>query len=149
LDAATLRKLEAADDSQHCECPPDFDWQKSMERVRFVQPMLEKIAGRPLSLDDQIQDATYFADLCIAEPREVNGFKQMRVTFSVSFSCFGSLVTIYNENVLPEEKVRQMRTTLEEQSFVFVDAVQLREPYTGAHAGFHGSTWMDRFFNYT
>jgi hypothetical protein len=120
-----------------------------MKRVRALKPLLEGIAGRHLSLDDQVQDATYFADLCLAEPREGNGLKHMRVTFSVSFSCFGSLVTIHNENVVPEEKVGQIRSALESQGLVWVDSVVLREPYTGSHAGFQGSTWMDRFFNYT
>lgn len=149
MDLATLSKLQAADDPHHCEYPPDFDWQESMKRVRTVKPLLEEVAGRHLLLDDQVQDATYFADLRVAEPREVNGFNQSKISFSVSFSCFGSLVTISNENVVSDEKLRQMRSVLEAQGFVCVDSALLREPYTGSHSGFNGSTWMDRFFNYT
>ena len=149
MEANILRKLQAADDPQHCEHPPDFDWQKSMVAVRTVRPVLEEIAGQPLFLDDQVQDASYFADLFIAEPQEANGFRCMRVTFSVSFSCFGSLVTISNENVFPEAIVAGMRMALENHGFIFLDADLLREPYTGSNEGFNGRTWMDRFFNYT
>ena len=149
MDAAVLRELQAIDDPRHCDYPPDFDWQRSMERVGAIRPKLEEIAGRPLCLDDQVQDASFFADLFVAEPCEENGFQHMRVTFSVSFSCFGSLATIFNEGVFPEDTVSRMRTTLENQGFVFVDANQLREPYTGSNDGFKGRTWMDRFFNYT
>jgi hypothetical protein len=120
-----------------------------MERVGNIRPKLEEIAGRPLSLDNGVQDATYFTQLRVLEPRSDNKFKIMRVVFAVTFSCFGSLATIYNEDVFAEEKVSQMRTALEDEGFVFVDAFQLRDPYTGTHAGFKGRTWMDRFFNYT
>ncbi len=111
--------------------------------------MLEAIAGRPLSLDDQVQDASYFADLCVLEPDEKSEPKHMKVTFSICFSCFGSLVTIVNEHVVPDERVVQIQSALESQGFAVVDPESLREPYTGSHTGFQGSTWLDRFFNYT
>jgi hypothetical protein len=149
VDAATLSKLQAADDPQHYDYPREFNHQESLNRVCAVKPLLEDIAGCLMSLDDQVQDASYFADLCLTEPREGNGIEHMRVTFCVRFSCFGSLVTIYNENVLPDEKVGQLRSVLEARGFAFADAAVLNEPYTGSHAGFQGCTWMDRFFSYT
>lgn len=148
MDSETLSKLQAADDARHAEYPPGVDRQRSIERLHAAWPLLDEIVGRRLSLDDQVQDASYFAELFFAEPREDHGVRRMQVIVSVAFSSFGSLVTICHEDPLSPEMIRRMEAVLAEHGFVGVDSAQLRLPYTGPHPGFAGKTWFDRFFNY-
>ena len=114
-----------------------------------LRPALEAIAGRPLSVDDLVQDAAYFASLYLVEPREEESLRYDRMTFAISFSCFGSLVAIHNEGVFSDSTVERMIATLESHGFVHVPDDVLREPYTGPNEGFAGLTWMHRYFDYT
>lgn len=147
MDEKLLCKLQAADDADHWEFPPGFDWQKSMSRVRELRPILEELAGNTLTIDDQVQDASYFASLSVTEP--IGGkVNHRREVFAIYFSCFGSLAAVWNEGVLSPATLDRIKDALERQGLVVLDAVQLREPYTGLHKGFAG-TWLDRFFNYS
>jgi hypothetical protein len=148
VDDKLLRTLQSADDSEHSEHPPDFDWHTSRDRIHALRPVLERIAGRSLVIDDQVQDATYFAALSITEP--VDGRPNHRhETFALYFSSFGSLVGIWNEGVLSQATLDEMIRAMENHGLVVVDAAQLQDPYTGRQKGFAGRRWIDRFFNYT
>jgi hypothetical protein len=148
VDKKLLSTLQAADDAEQWEFPTGFDWHKSICKVRELRPIIESIAGRALTLDDQAQDATYFASLAISEPilGEPN---HRREVFAIYFSCFGSLAGVWNEGVFSQASMDRIKEELERHGLDVVDAAQLREPYTGLHKGFAGRTWLDRFFNYS
>jgi hypothetical protein len=143
-----LCTLQAADDAEHSEFPPAFDWPMSMNRVRACRPILEEIAGHAFELDDKVQDASYFAALSITEPIAGKP-NHRREVFALYFSCFGSLAGVWNQGVFSQATLNRMKEALETHGFVVVDAAQLREPYTGIHKGYVGRTWLDRFFNYS
>lgn len=63
MDPDTLRVLLAADDPVECEAPPGFDWEREIGKVRELVPVLEQITGRKFEADDQVQDASFFAEL--------------------------------------------------------------------------------------
>ena len=57
--------LIAADDDVQCEWPLEFNLEIALDRVRAIQPILEKTLDSNLDLYDSIQDASYFASLAL------------------------------------------------------------------------------------
>jgi hypothetical protein len=126
-----------------------------MEQVRSVQRNLERILGEPMVLDDQIQDATYFAQLAIVDEIETATGPNRLARISIEFSNFGSLATISNPNFrATKDEMDVAAATLKEHAFVCIPDAALDEPYDGKLPGFRNfnggpATWRDRYFNYT
>src|SRR5262249_56170772 len=95
----TVRVLLAlADDPEHAEYPPGFDWSALQARVVALQPELERIAGRAFVLDDKAQDASFFGDLSIQRPGPKPNW--IDTVFAVRFSNFGDLFTTSSHSLL-------------------------------------------------
>jgi hypothetical protein len=112
--------------------------------------LLEEFCGREFALDDQVQDATYFASLVI-EKREETPFPHVTAVIEIPFSNFGNLFTLAGNSqkeTLEQSVIADIVSRLESFGFRFVDGRSLDEPYDGPNASFHGATWRDRFFNY-
>jgi hypothetical protein len=154
--------LLAADDDIHCEWPPEFDRDRELDRVRAIQPMIEKTLGCNLDLDDSIQDASYFASLALWKyvPPDPNlytapGIERAGTNYAVidiSFSCFGNLVTIGSsvdpKDKFPDETIIYVANVLNENGFVFISEEDLFEKYSGNNPYFSESTWGERYFSY-
>ena len=91
-----------------------------------------------LEFDDQVQDATYFAAYSITEPIEGKP-NYRREAFAIYFSCFGHLVAVWNDGIVPTGTLDKIVDKMKDQGFVVVSAKQLEEPYTGCHPGFSGA----------
>jgi hypothetical protein len=85
------------DSATDVEYPPEFDWQASMAAVNAMKPQAEPILGQPLKLDDQVQDASFFAELFVFEDGAVgpNGATTMVFKVAIRFSTFGKMATIH------------------------------------------------------
>jgi hypothetical protein len=146
----TVRELlDSADDPVHAEGDPGLDWLSIHARVTALQPELERLAGRPFVLDDQVQDASFFADLAIRRPGPQPNW--IDTVFAVRFSNFGRMFTTWSHcqaEQLPPALVAQLIATVLQAGFRYVPASALDEPYTGRHPGFAGSSWWIRFFDY-
>jgi len=139
----------AADDPAACEQPIGFDRDVAMEELRSLHPELAAILGEPLELDEQVQDASFFAELafCIpgSQPRALD------TVLAVRFSAFGRLFTIWSHcptQPIEAEQLAQIINTVESRGFRYVDTASLDEPYHGRNPLFGGSTWWYRFFDY-
>ena len=92
--------LEQYDDPKNAEYPPGFVWSSFHDRLMALQPELERIADRPFVLDDQVQDASFFADLSIQ--RSGSQPNLIDTVFAIRFSNFGGLpqpgVTVRSSN---------------------------------------------------
>jgi len=148
MNADTLQKLRAADQEGY-EFPRGFDWRKEMPAVEALVWDLERILGVMLKVDDQIQDASYFAELY---NRHLNrGKNYWETSIGFLFSSFGHLFT-HGSNTErerpPDDAIRRAVEFIESKGFVFVDADQLDERYDGIMTGLHDRTWMDRYFSY-
>jgi hypothetical protein len=65
MDIPTLRLLEQIDarPSVYPEYPDDLDWTHEIAQVRALAPIIEQIIGRACKVDDQVQDASFLADI--------------------------------------------------------------------------------------
>lgn len=112
----------------------------------------DRIAGSTFELDHHVEDATFFADLRIKRPGPPGFIVNV---IAVRFSSFGSLFTTFSNYAssqperLPEGVEAELVQTVSEAGFVYVSEGALETPYTGTHPHFVGSTWWDRFFDYT
>lgn len=149
MDAETLALLRAVDDPVAREFPEGWPAQypDALRRVREAHADVEQALGVAFRLDDQVQDASYFAAFfhCVAVADGAPG-----ENFSVIFSAFGSLFTVLQSRpgLASPAQVAQIRAIVSRHGFRYVDAAALEEPYTGAHPAFRNETWMGRFFSY-
>jgi hypothetical protein len=148
MEQAVRELLDAADDPDHAEHPPGFDWATLRVRTAALQPILERIAGRPFVLDDRAQDASFFADLSIQIPGSQPNW--IDTVFAVRFSNFGDLFTTWSHGPerLPDAIVAELVAAVEVAGFRFVPWEALEEPYNGRYPGFRSTTWWIRFFDY-
>ncbi len=149
-----LKLLLAGDDADHCEAPPDFDWERERERVERLKPALDVIVGREFELEDRIQDAAFFAELSILSERprfdRRLGTNVIDTVLGVRFSCFGHFFTVFSTaeaDKIGDAEVEAVIAHIRYKGFVFVDPVTLELPYTGNNAGVRG-TWWGRYFEY-
>jgi hypothetical protein len=145
----TLKLLQAADDATNVEFPPMFDWAGLRSQLLDLQPHLERIASRGFTLNDKVQDASFFGDLAIVKAGEKpNWFEYV---FALRFSNFGRLFTTCNsssEKLSPDIAARLIEAAATAR-FVYVEPEALDEAYAGANQVFTGATWWARFFDYT
>lgn len=142
--------LVTADSIADVQCPPQFDYQASLTRVRKIKSRLEAIVGRAVTLDDAVQDATYFASLQILERVELPILHDT-MAFALQFSCFGDLFAISTSESLtdmPESLIGKVVALVESYGFIYVPAISLDAAYDGPNPSFAGSTWRHRFFDY-
>jgi hypothetical protein len=140
------------------EYPPAFDWQASMAAVKALKPDAEQVLGQPLKLDDQVQDASFFAELFVFEDGAVrpDGVITMVFKIAIRFSTFGKMATIHTNSVvshLGQYPVARLADLLGKHGFQYIPAESLAERYDGKLAGLGqsvggGATWWYRFFDY-
>jgi hypothetical protein len=119
---------------------PDFDRARELAAIINLQSSLADCLGfRPL-LNDQIQDATHFAELRVRQ--EISH----ETSAVIRFSKFGKLTTILRAEKLGNEKLQLVLQELQKHGYVYVPATILESPYDGQIQGIE--TWMTRFFYY-
>lgn len=151
-----VKLLEAADDPEYLEYPPDFDWDASLDSVEELKYDLDRIVGRPFEIEDKIFDASYFAELEIKEPSPTKVFDLGEVTLRIvrlRFSCFGKFFTILEESLiekLSRSVIKEIVAAAETHGFIYIDeGILLDEPYTGRNKEFEFlGSWWERYFEY-
>jgi hypothetical protein len=144
-----LAILHAADHPTATEFPPGFDWAAGVGRVRALKPACDRVAGRIFDLDDNVQDASFFADIALHAPSQLRNV--IDTVFGLRFSCYGNLFTQLGPTGperVPEVVAKQVIHLAVAEGFVFVPAQILEEPYTGENKIFLSENWWYRFFEY-
>jgi hypothetical protein len=154
MDPRVREILMRNDASQEWECPNDFDWDKSFESVKRFKSAVEAELGRPLELDDKIQDASHFAEVAEFENTQLpNGALLREYRIGIRFSTFGNMATVFSNNPkhqVAQELRRAIADLLHLHGFVYVDVSALNERYDGKIVCLcENATWWDRFFDYT
>src|SRR5260221_6094677 len=140
MEQAIRELLNAADDPTHAERHAELDWSAIHAGVAALRPELERIAGRPLVLDDKAQDASFFADLSIQ--RQGPQPNWIDTVFALRFSSFGLLFTTWSHcesERLPDGVAAELVAATERAGFRYVPAAALHAPYTRRHPGFAAS----------
>lgn len=149
MDPRTRQLLLDADDPVAYELPAGFDWTRAMTRVRALVPSLEAIVARPLTVDGNVQDASFFTEVaCHREVSHPGMGCVLEPIIAVRFSCFGDLFTVVSAAGVAPSVLEQVIARVADAGFVHVPASELSEPYTGRHPSFHTTTWWIRFFDY-
>jgi hypothetical protein len=158
MDARIHDLLLQHDSATDVEYPPGFDWKASMAAVKALKPDAERILGQPLKLDDQVQDASFFAELFVFEDGAVgsNGVTTMVIKIAIRFSTFGKMATVHTNSAasdLGKYPVARLAELLEQHGFHYVPVDSLGERYDGKLKGLDLSvggepTWWYRFFDY-
>jgi hypothetical protein len=149
---ADLDYLLAHDSQTEWEAPKNFDYEEAMAEVRSLGPDLAAISGHSLKLDDQIQDASFFADWIAYEdtPRPCPGVSSGAICtiLCIRFSAFGRMYSIWgNSDLFPinDETRHGIIDHLACRDFVFVPDTLLDLPY---HRTEIAPDWQIRYFNY-
>lgn len=158
MDASIHYILLQHDSATDVEYPPGFDWQAAMTAVKALKVEAERILGQPLKLDDQVQDASFFAELFVFEEGAVgpNGVTTMVFKIAIRFSTFGKMATIHTNSVasdLGRYPIARLAELLETNGFQYIPAESLGERYDGRLKWLDKSvggdaTWWYRFFDY-
>ncbi len=149
MDESTLTLLQDSDHPTECERPPGFDYKKSMRRAEALVPKLENIVGRSLSIDQNVQDASFFTDTACYREALHPGIGKVQVpVIAIRFSSFGDLFTVAVDDDFDQEALAATIAMLSAASYQYVPASQLDEPYTGVNQHLAGTTWWTRFFDY-
>jgi hypothetical protein len=144
-----LQLLLSVDDAEGCEHPAGFDHAAAMARVQALRPALDALAGLHLGLDDQVQDASFFAELAALREGDVPGVgRAMIALVLVRFSCFGQLCCVQVADDQDPTLAVRLEDTLRQAGYVPVPVDELDTPYTGPNQRLRDASWRIRFFDY-
>ncbi len=148
MSKATLDYLMKHDTPPPWDWPVGFDHKTELERVRALGPQLSAITGKPLRLDDKVQDATFFAEWSALEPapRTWPGISNPVHLYQIAirFSAFGKLYSVWGncpDQPVCDEIVRNIEQLLSPLGYVHVPENLLSQPHPT-----QGLTWQNRFF---
>jgi hypothetical protein len=137
-DQAVLARLQELEDSGDYEQPTRFDYHGSVARFETFVRALEADLGQPAELEtgDKIQDATFHSDarFVLASGDAV----------LIRASNFGELVTIYEDEKVPEEMRARIVSLLQAHGFVYVPYRLLKLPCSDPTF----PDWWGRFFDW-
>jgi hypothetical protein len=152
MDIPTLRLLKQVDaqSSVHPEYPDDFEWAREIAKVRALAPVIEQIIDRVCKVDDQVQDASFLADIAAYEPASAEARSVYVVALAVRFSNFGRLFAIWSSapTSLDPGVVTKVIEAVRGRGYIYIDSTMLNVPYTGVDQRYKGGTWWVRFFDY-
>jgi len=142
----TLRLLEEADDPVGTEFPKDGGGEDLWRRIQGLVAPLERIVGRPLRLDEGVQDASFATDIALVEEEPKGVYAPV---LAVRFSNFGRLFTVWSSSGTPDPDLcRRIVETVRAEGFVYIEEAELSEPYTRRNPHLKDTTWWIRFFDY-
>ncbi|MFC4637921.1 hypothetical protein [Deinococcus hohokamensis] len=138
---ATRELLLQVDSATEWECPTGFDYQTALREVRAFAEDAAQMLNLNFTLDDQVQDASFFADLY-----------EVDLAVGVWFSAFGRMALAFTENVrawtsegVPVEIVH----LLQRHGYGVVQPQDGTDMYDGALKDLRGkTTWIGRLFDY-
>jgi len=135
------------DEPNSWEFPSRFDYDQLNREVRAVWRELESQLGRTLPIEDgsRIQDASFHADIILWQQQ--SGKVIHRV--SLRFSNFGNMVTLTDEESVPDVEYRIIQSTLHDHGFTYVPTDELEKEYYGVIPDRRTiGTWWIRYFDY-
>jgi hypothetical protein len=157
MEKSLLDFLISIDDAENCEASKNFNYLKEMDNVKNIKNKLESLVKEHLEIDEFVQDASFFTELFILETsqkmRKDNGEGYVCLfDLSIRFSSFGNMVCIFSNNdfdIYSKYPIKEIIDLLKSEGYVYVDAKQLDELYTGinTHIG-DKDTWWIRYFDY-
>ena len=144
MNSRTHKILLKNDNTMETRKPIDFNYKTALQEVHNFAADATRY-GFNFSVDESIQDASFFSD--VFDP----------VGIRVRFSSFGRLVCIFNGNVRKyssQDFPQEIIGLLYEHRFVVIRPEELvASAYEGRHPSFQNNdlwnhAWFIRFFDY-
>lgn len=135
--------LQRFDDPQRWEYPKGFDYDAATGRFAIFADALSSALGQPLRTESEryIQDASFHSQIYL--PLDKERFALIR------FSNFGDMVTVSEDEPIPNEVKEMVIDLLGHHNYVYVPASVLEHPYTGVNPGVTGiRNWWIRYFDW-
>ena len=148
----TQKLLLDIDEDGRWETASNFDYGKLQTQVLDLINELGRTFNLNFILDDQVQDASFFADIKIPHELVIN--PRTDIGYSIRISNYGNLSTINFHEEYSESTTNTFIDTLERSGFVYVNADELDVDYNGTFEKFQNSqsgakpSWYIRFFDY-
>jgi hypothetical protein len=140
------------DEQGRYETPSHFSREQIKSKVYDFVKDLEYAFKTQFTIDDQIQDASFFCDVRIPHDLVIN--PKGNVGYAIRISNFGNLASIIFEDQYSEEVSVTIKDILTKNNFAFIHSDDLDEEYDGSFENFNdivpGSkpTWWIRYFDY-
>ena len=148
----TKNILLKLDEIDSYETPSDFNYRGIKSNVaKLLKDLIDRFDAI-FSVDDQVQDASFYCDIKVPIDLVINPKPQ--IGYSIRISNFGQLATINFESEYSESTVKTIIQSLELNGFTYISADDLNEDYDGNFSDFHnllgGETpsWWIRYFDY-
>jgi hypothetical protein len=138
-----LKLLQRHDHPTKWEYPPGFDYRSAVDRfARFVEDLSASLGTAPrVETGSHIQDASFHSQIYL--PLSDDRFALIR------FSNFGDMVTVSDDEPVPEATMRVVQELFSRHKYVYIPARLLSEPYTGSNPGVTGiASWWIRYFDW-
>ncbi|WP_295817129.1 hypothetical protein [uncultured Deinococcus sp.] len=138
--------LLSLDDPKAWEAPLDFDRDAGLRRVKVLSDSVRETLKLHFTLDEQVQDASFFADLWTERPGQR--------AVGLRFSSFGMMVLGFTDNVralTSQSFPPELLTLLREHNYIALHPEQVDHPYDGINSHLRGwadTTWFQRYFDY-
>lgn len=147
--------LISVDEIGNWEFPNGGRWDLPFSEIRALKNDLEKISGKTLDLDKNVQDASFLTDLGLLDDRYYDrekGAGSLSYIFSIRFSNFGRMFTVHGSE-WPMSKEQYCLTEvieyLQSKKYKYIPASDLDEPYDGINKPYvSGLSWWVRYFDY-
>ncbi len=135
--------LRRHDHPTRWEYPPDCDHRQAADRfARFLNDLDTALgAAQRSETGSHIQDASFHSQIYLSLPE--GRFALIR------FSNFGDMVTVSEDDPVPEQMWQLLHQLFTQHGYVYVPAAVLGTPYTGTNPGVTGiDTWWIRYFDW-
>jgi len=152
MDKQIKEILLKFDETDSYEIPSNFNYDQLKLRVVDLVSKLENVFELKFTIDNQVQDASFFCDVRI--PLDLVTRPRPNLGYSIRISNFGGLVTLTFDEEYPGNVKEIIKNILREMNFVFIHSDDLEEVYDGSFDKFNeilgGSkpSWWIRYFDY-
>ena len=141
-----IRILQAHDDPEVWETPPEFDWEAAQRRILDFAGELQREFG----VYRAVESVSFFQDSsCLGEiplpPRYFNRPERAWDVIAVRISNWGNMATVDDESALEPELLERVKVLLQASGYLYIPPTVLAEPYTRVP---WIETWWIRYFDY-
>jgi len=128
------------------------EWERPTSLIRAellasIESVVEKLSTKAKSefaVKDDIEDASFCAEVILGQKKTSLGLYEQRLIFS----NFGKMVTV-NDPDIPRDTIKLIKETLEGDGFYYIDFEIAESEYDGAIEDKDRiRTWFNSFFDY-
>jgi hypothetical protein len=152
MNAQTKSILLKFDEVNRYETPTNFNAKVLEYNVIHLVEDLESHFGIKFKVDNQVQDASFYADIIIPSELIIN--PTLNCLYAIRISNFGNLATVSFGDSFSNAVKDKLPELLQKHNFIFISSDDLDEDYNGNFIKFNEilggqkPSWRIRYFDY-